>query len=66
MIPPAPGPGSEMLIACWHCGLCLLFFRVREGTHTLSCSKCSLATSITVCREGSAWRIRSGPVTAGA
>ena len=55
-----PGLGSEMLIACWHCSLCLIRFTVEEGAHCLSCSRCSLVTKVTVSQDGVAWRIQTG------
>jgi phage FluMu protein Com len=55
-----PSLGNEMMIACWHCSLCLIRFTIEEGTHSLTCPRCSLVTKVTIYREGSAWRIKSG------
>ncbi len=55
-----PQLGSEMVISCFHCSLYLMRFRVREGTQSLSCARCSLVTNVTISKEGDAWGIKTG------
>jgi len=63
MIPSESCLGSEMLIACWHCGLCLMPFKIQGGTHPLTCSRCKRITQVKVYLRGAAWRLETGPRT---
>ena len=58
-IPTDPRLGSDMVIACWHCNLCLMRFKIEEGAHSLPCDRCSLVTKVTVTRKGEAWSIKT-------
>jgi hypothetical protein len=54
-----PRLGSEMVIVCRHCSLCLMRFTIEEGTHSLACSRCALVTKVMITREGKAWGIKT-------
>lgn len=55
-----PDLGSEIVITCWHCSLCLMRLRIEVGVHLLKCTRCALVTKVTVSREGTTLQIRSG------